>query len=160
MSSQEYQSSVINLLAEHERKISELYKTYADNFHDRRDFWLSLSEEELQHVQWLMSLNEKIKEGNVYFDRQRFAPEAIKSSLEEVKRSISEVNKDFLPIQALSTAYYFEIALIEKKFFEVFEGDSVELKNTLIRLSEATRAHQEKIKDSLDKEREKNGIKT
>lgn len=154
----EHQINIIELLAEHERAISDLYKTYADKFQEYNDFWLSLSKEELEHVGWLMGLTEKIKEGGVYFNEGRFAAEAIKTSLTEVKKQINEAKKGVSLIEALSAAYYFELALIEKKYFEIFEGDSVELKHVLINLSEATKIHQDKTKEFLDKEREKSGI--
>ena len=154
----ENQINIINLLAEHEKAISDLYESYADKFKEHNDFWLFLSREELEHVGWLMNLTEKIKEGAIYFNEERFAVEAIKTSLAEASRQIAKSKGELSLIEALSTAYYFEVALIEKKYFEVLEGDSVELKHTLIKLSEATKVHQNKIKEFLDKERKNSGI--
>jgi len=154
----ESQLNIISLLAEHEKAIAELYETYATKFQEHEKFWNSLSREESEHARWLMDLTEKTKEGQVYFNEGRFATEAIKSSLADARRQINKAKEDLSLIGALSTAYYFEVALIEKKYFEVLEGDSVELKHTLIKLSDATKNHQERIKSFLDEERKKSGI--
>jgi len=154
----ESQINIINLLSEHEKAIGELYGAYANKFPEHNNFWLGLVKEEMEHSGWLSNLTEKIKEGHVYFNQGRFAEEAIKTSLAEVKRQINKTGGELSLIEALSTSCYFETALIEKKYFEVFEGDSVELKHTLIKLSDATKNHQNKIKEFLDKERKKSGI--
>ena len=86
----ENQINIINLLAEHEKAISDLYESYADKFKEHNDFWLFLSREELEHVGWLMNLTEKIKEGAIYFNEERFAVEAIKTSLAEASRQIAK----------------------------------------------------------------------
>jgi len=48
-------------------------------------------------------------------------------------------------IKALSIARDIESGLIEKKFFEVFEGDPIELKHVLLNLVAATREHYNRI---------------
>ena len=48
--------------------------------------------------------------------------------------------------QALTTALRLEESLIEKRFFEVFDSDSPELKEVFQDLSRETEAHIEKIK--------------
>ncbi len=156
MSLKEDQINVINLLIECEKSVAELYRIYADKFQEYSDFWMSLSKEELEHARWLMQLKEKIEEGGVYFNEKRFTEEAINKSLGYIKEQISEAKGELLLIKALSVAYYLEISLIENKYFEVFEGDSIELKNTLMKLSKETKIHQSKIKGFLEKEREKN----
>jgi len=153
MESKEYQ--VLELLAKHEEKVGELYSVYASKFQEYNEFWSILSEEESTHAKWIRDFANMIKSGTVYFNK-RFNVEAINSSLAELNGEIIKAKNDELTlINALSTAYYFEIALIERKFFEVFEGDSVELKHLLIDLSKATIKHQKKTKKAFEKERRK-----
>jgi rubrerythrin len=53
--------------------------------------------------------------------------------------------QDISLIKALSIARDIENGLIEKKFFEVFEGDPIELKQVLLNLAAATREHHNRI---------------
>jgi len=157
MESKEYQANVLNLLTEHEEEIGKLYAVYADKFQEYNQFWSELSKEEEKHANWIKDLAKIIEAGKAFFDQKRFNLEAIRSSLTELKTDIiKNTHSDISLISALSSAYYYEMALIERKFFEVFETDSVELKHTLINLSEETIKHQGKIKEALEKERAKN----
>ncbi|TET10801.1 MAG: hypothetical protein E3J83_00055 [Candidatus Atribacteria bacterium] len=53
--------------------------------------------------------------------------------------------QDISLIKALSIARDIENGLIEKKFFEIFEGDPIELKHVLLNLAAATREHYNRI---------------
>ena len=157
MELKKYQANVLSLLIEHEEEIGKLYAVYADKFQEYNQFWSELSKEEERHANWIKDLVKMIEAGKVFFDQKRFNIEAIRSSLTELKINIiNNKHGDISLINALSAAYYYEMALIERKFFEVFETDSAELKHTLINLSEETIKHQAKIKEALEKERVKN----
>ena len=124
----ETQLKVIELLAEYETMIGRLYKEYAQKFLDWKDFWSKLSAEERGHANWILELCSKIKEGFVFFKEDRFTKEAIKTSLKSLNNQLSEAQmQDISLIKALSTARDIENGLIEKKFFEIFEGDPIEL---------------------------------
>ncbi len=58
-----------------------------------------------------------------------------------------------LLINALSIALYIEEALIERKFFEVIEGDSVGLKHVLLDVAAATRSHIDRVRKVWSKHR-------
>lgn len=49
---------------------------------------------------------------------------------------------------ALSGAMYLEQALIENKYFEIFEGDSAQIKHILGILADSTREHYQRIRKS------------
>jgi len=151
----EHQLNILQLLKIHEDAISQLYASYSNKYQEYGQFWSTLSKEELTHASWIEKLTKMVKDGKIYFDGGRFNLEAIKSSLAELKRALIESKGELPLIKALSTAYYFEIALIERKFFEVFEEDSVELKHTLMNLSKETQDHQKRIKEVFEKERVK-----
>jgi len=62
--------------------------------------------------------------------------------MEYRKRLILEAQAvDFSYLNAVSNAYAQEQALLESKFFEVFESDDVELKHVLNFLMESTKTH-------------------
>ena len=117
-----------------------------------KQFWLELAQEETAHAVWIRNFRDKAEEGSVYFNEERFNIEAIQTYLREVKKDIAETkSKELSLINALSRALAFETSLIERKFFEIFEGDSVELKHILLNLAEATKKHGEKISAQIHK---------
>lgn len=142
----EIQLKAIELLVEYEITIGRLYKEYAQKFLDWKDFWSKLSAEERGHANWILKLRSKIKEGSVYFKEDRFNKEAIKTSLKYLNNQLSQAQmQDISLTKALSIARDIEDGLIEKKFFEIFEGDPIELKHVLLNLAAATREHYNRI---------------
>lgn len=147
MSLKKKQIEIVELLAEHEKEISRLYKEYARKFPGQKDFWSKIAGEELEHAGWIFKLRSKIKEGSLYFQEGRFRIEAIKTSLEYVKSQITEAQNNKISAKyALSVARDLENGLIEKKFFEIFEPDCREIKQVLLNLAAATREHYNRIK--------------
>ncbi|MCP6718368.1 MAG: hypothetical protein KJI70_02420 [Patescibacteria group bacterium] len=146
-----YQIEILKALIKNEEKLAELYKIYSEKFLNYKDFWLDLIKDEIAHATWIRRFWEKTEQdSSLYFDENRFNLEAINIYSQEVKKQISEAKFSEMTIMnALSTAYYFEIALIERKFFEVFEGDSVELKHTLKDLHAACINHSNKVSKKL-----------
>ncbi|MHC4645974.1 MAG: hypothetical protein ACYTBJ_10750 [Planctomycetota bacterium] len=146
MSDKERQDKTIEMLAAHELAIGQLYKAYAEKFPDYRDFWLGLSNDEEQHAHWIRQLQSKIEEGSVHFKHDRFQVRAIQHCLKYAQKILLESQEpDFKLMNALSTAWYLEDALIENKFFEVFETDSSELNETLRKLADATEGHRQRL---------------
>ncbi|MEA1940107.1 MAG: hypothetical protein U9N03_05535 [Candidatus Caldatribacteriota bacterium] len=146
MSLTETQLKIIELLAEHERVISQLYKEYARKFPEQNDFWSKIADEEIEHASWIFKLRSQVEKGSLYFKEGRFKTEAIKTSLEYLKSQITEVqNKKISAKNALSVARDLENGLIEKKFFEIFESDCREIKQVLRDLAAATREHRNRI---------------
>ncbi len=151
MKPQDYQIKILKALIKNEEKLAELYKIYSEKFLDHKDFWLNLAKDEIAHATWIRKFWEKAEQNpSVYFDENRFNIEALSAYSQEVEAQISEAKLSEMTIMnALSIAYYFEIAFIERKFFEVFEGDSVELKHILKTLNNACIDHTNKVSNKL-----------
>lgn len=140
------QIEIIELLAEHEKEIGRLYREYAHQFSEQKDFWSKIAREELEHARWIFKLHSKAKEGSLFFKQGRFKVEAIRTSLEYIKNQIAEAQNNKISNKyALSVARDIESGLIEKKFFEVFEPDCREIKQVLLDLAVATREHYNRI---------------
>ena len=93
-------------------------------------------------------------DSRLFTNDHRFKIEAINTSLEYIQKEIDRVNISPIPIlEALSIAFYIEQSLIESKLFEVFETDSVELKQLLLNLNNETVNHRTKVREALDKQR-------
>jgi hypothetical protein len=147
----EKQMTIVDLMAKNEEAVSALYKVYADKFPERQDFWLSLSEEEVDHANWIRDLTVKANKGELYIDENRFNPEAIGQFLAYLDERLHEANDiDVALKKALSVAYDIENAMIEKQYFTIFTGDSAELKEVLKKLQLATDHHRAMVKEAMD----------
>ena len=138
--------AIIEALREHELAIAGLYEAYAEVFPECEDLWAGLSMEELQHAKWIDALYANVQNSPQDFVVERFRIGAIEHSIEYVKQQTATAYEpDFILINALSTALQLERALLENKYFEVFEGDSASTRKTLAMLAESTHAHYEKL---------------
>ena len=154
MNLKESQIKVIEMLARNEEAVSKLYKAYAEKFPAHKGFWSRLAEEEIGHAGWIRKLHSKVKEGSVYFNEGRFKIEAIQTSLDYLNDWLVKARKEEISlINALSLAWDIENALMERKYFEIFEGDSVELKHVLTDLADSTKNHRDRVKRALDENR-------
>jgi len=148
------QAEVIEFLALQEEAISRLYRVYAGLSAKYKDFWIELAKEETNHANWIRDLGIKTKEGKIYFSGERFRAGAIKASTAYIEsQAIAADRDDFTEISALAMSYALEEALLEKKFFEIFESDAAELKHLLKELSDSTTQHRQRVKAALDAER-------
>ena len=62
----------LEIMAEHEKTISQLFREYARKFPMQKDFWSKIASEEIEHAKWLSRLRSQIKEGLLYFKERRF----------------------------------------------------------------------------------------
>ncbi len=157
MDIKESQMAIINALAENEESVSRLYEAYALKFEEHRDFWADLAIDEKNHAHWIHSLSSKIGQGSVLFNENRFNSAAITTFHNYVERKIVKAqDQSMSSIIALSTTLYIEQAWIERKYFEVLKGDSIELKNALINLAQETRHHLDRVKELWSNHRQSN----
>lgn len=144
--------AVYDMLAQNEERVSELYKAYAENFPEYRGLWNELAKEEAKHALWIQRLASLVKEGIININKNRFNISAIRTFSNYIDKEITNVKISLVSlINALSIASYIEDSIIEHNYFEVFEGDSSELRNTLVDLANDTNKHRNMIKEALKK---------
>jgi hypothetical protein len=142
VSTKEQQIATLQALAKNEEAVAALYEAYAEAFPDYRDLWSNLSQAELDHAAWLRALSSLVEEGSVYFVRDRLTPEAIRTTIEYVQQGLAAAEHRWPSlIQALSMARDLERGLVERRFFEVFDEEPVELRRVMRDLSAATEEH-------------------
>ena len=148
---------VVELLAQNEEAISRLYEAYSQRFPDYQDFWSGLAGDEENHAIWLRSLALRAGAGWLEFKEGRFNTAAIQTFSQYLDEELAKAQEPDLPlINALTTAKYIEEALIERNYFEVFEGDSFEAKRTLARLADETERHVGIVEKAWEKEKQGN----
>jgi hypothetical protein len=159
MGSIKKQKEIISLLAENEEAVSNLYRLYAEKFPYYRDFWLKLAKEELEHADLIRTLFLYSKRQQDIFIRDiMFNTGAIKWVINYTKNVIQEAKiKEYDIVHALSLALDIENSLVEKKLFQLFEGDDPKLQNTLKYLEKSSESHKTRIKDLWAIEKEKEG---
>ena len=152
MDSSNDSEAVCEMLAQNEERISELYRTYAEKFPKYKDLWDGLAEEETKHATWIRKLASWVKEGVININADRFNISAIRTFSNYVDKELTNVRTSNVSLKnALVIASYMEDSIIEHNYFEVFEGDSLELRNTLLDLANETNKHRNMIKEALRK---------
>lgn len=145
----EENNKTLDMLIKNEEMAGELYKAYAAKFPEEEDFWISLAEEEKAHALWIRKFYDE-KKDLVYFNEERFKPQLFEISMKYMAEKLEEAkDAEFqLPLkEALSVALGLESGMIERGYFEAFETDSIDLKETLRQLSDATIKHTDKIRN-------------
>ncbi len=146
LENQEKIETYLTLLIEHEKKISELYRAYAQEFPAVRVFWQRLCNEEMQHAKCI----ETLAESGELSVRECFPAEAVQTSIHYVQKLIEEVPRhSHTLLNAVSLSLNLEVAMIENQFFEVFKGDSDELAEVFRTLTDQTREHLGQIREML-----------
>jgi hypothetical protein len=147
-----YQTTVIDLMKKFELVVGDLYNVFAEKFPESSDFWNKLFKEEQTHAYWLETLSLHSSSGKIYFNEGRFNLAPINESIEHVSGIIEKAKRgEMTLLEALAAANDTEQGMIERKYFEVFEGDSAEFKKTLFQLRKETMEHAARVSDFFNK---------
>ena len=142
---------ILELLAEHEQSLAQLYDLYAQQFGDYRDFWFELAHDKRNHAGWIRMLRGGIYAGDITFKKDRF-------NLDELQRAIVFIRVqidttyccEVTLMRAFSTAVGLEETSLEKGFFNIFEGDAAQLQHILIDVRVSVNEHCKKIRSQYD----------
>ena len=141
MSAMDTATEALAKLKIHEEAIGRLYQTYAERFPELAEFWLKLATEEGHHADWIAMLQAQMRDDPMSLISNRFPLVAIERSIAFVEKLILEsARPDFTRLNAISAALNLEQALLESKYFEVFETDKPKLKRILGLLQDETRS--------------------
>ena len=156
------QLATIEALAQNEDAIGDLYKVYSSKFPAYKTYWDRMVDEERGHAIWLRSLVTTIKDDDrISFDKSSFNPDVINRSISHINRLEKEAREIDLDIMsAASHALVIENSLLEKKFFEIFSGDSVELKRIMINLANAAKNHRDRVARFIEDLKKEGGSKS
>jgi hypothetical protein len=154
MQTQDKLKEIVQILVTNEELLSELYSKYSSLFVEDKGFWNEISKDETVHASWLYELDEKVASGKVMFNEDRFSLQVVNTLVDYLKSQLIRADKEKLtPIQALSISMDIESSMLERKTFDVYESDNVELKQVLDKLRISTEIHFEEVKTRWDAER-------
>ena len=146
----ELERKIIEALANNEELVSRLYGLYSQKFIEYKDFWGQLTKEEIGHAVLIRELYGRVSDGQLYFN-EKFSLQAIETFSAYLEDLIIQTqNNEVSPLAATAISLDIERALIENKYFEYFETDSITLKHMLTTLKDDLERHSKMVSDLLD----------
>lgn len=134
--------SIMEMLAQHEETISDLYSAYSKQFPEHREFWATLAWEENDHARQIRELEIEVKNRHAAFDNTAIKVIVIKKSLEYVKNQTVEAQKKgILLARALSVALDIEKSVIDGEFFDAFKGFTAKSRKLIRELGNEVQEH-------------------
>jgi len=141
-----FQVSKIQLVADFEAAVMELYWLYSEKFPEHEAFWISMADDERKNTEWVKSIIEKINQGAMDYNRDRFNIEAIRTTLNFVKSQIQALQSHPITLpNALGNAVGIEDSLAKRKFFELIKDDNPEGKQLYQKFQDENQKHREKL---------------
>jgi rubrerythrin len=148
------QLETIGLMAAHESAIGDLYQAYAARFPHHAEFFHDLAADEREHARLIVGFAERVRTGSAHVNPDRFDARTILNSLDGVKQRLREAGDRSLSlVGALSVCADIEDSMLERRYFEIIEGDGQELRQLLESLAADTEAHRSKVRQAWEKER-------
>lgn len=141
-----FQISKIELIADYEMAVMELYWVYSEKFPDHKDFWIDMADDERKNTEWVHSTIELIKAGKIEYNRDRFNIEAIRTSMNFIRTQIKAALDQAVPLQtAVMNAVGIEDSLAKKKFYEIIKDDNPEARNLYQKFLVENQKHRDKL---------------
>ena len=149
-------TDLLEMMAVHEEKLSELYQTYAAALPEWRIFWMDIAHEEQCHAAWLRGLKRKLEAEGGVLNRERFNIAGVHTSMDYLQRKRAEVIAEgTTPLRALVLSLDLEGALLEKEYFLVYKSDLVIVQEVFNKLREQTVVHRQRMQEKINEERAK-----
>ncbi len=142
--------TIVEMVANHELALKELYQTYAERVPASKALWLRLVQDEQRHSDWLESLVSGLGSANPLGSCGWPRRAAIESSLEYIQVQILRARQtEVTLLTALSIAKDLENALLEKEFLKVADGACPEVREVFGRLVAGTKKHGQMVTEAL-----------
>jgi rubrerythrin len=146
------QHHILELLANMEKSVGDLYRVFAAQFPEEEEFWLEVAAEEDQHERWVLSVITGTEEGNIKLRKQKIDPAQIEKVIADIQETGRKASAGHMTLfEALKVAHDLEDMLLERRIFEilasVYKGDTSGIMQDL---AEATKVHAIRIKVKTD----------
>lgn len=137
----------VQLLAEHEEAIGNLYHLFSLKFPESKAFWSALSDDEFRHAMWIRTILNQFLGVGGRLRPDRFHPEAVQLSLDFINRQLQLAEQGPISLKtAVSIATQLENAIIERRFFEIFESSDPQMDETIQKIIVETERHRDSLK--------------
>ncbi len=148
------EKEALQMLIDYELVIADLYAAYAERFPDHHDYWLLLSSEEKDHAEAIGKMLEIADQSQSGLKTAGFKPAAVNTSIAYLSDLTKIARTTPIPIgDALSAALDLEKAMIERKFFGIFDTPAPLAQEVLLLLTQGTEKHVASIEHEWQKYR-------
>jgi len=145
-----YQKKIIELLFNQEILLAKLYKIFAVQFSDHKDFWQDLARDEERHAAWVKRLYKKKKKDLTAFSEGKVKTYTMNTFIENLEKIIQRAENGEINLKmAISYTLDLERSLIEKNVFSHFEIIDKKLAGIMTKLESETRRHLKKAEDMM-----------
>ena len=141
------EKQTVELLAQCEEKLAELYQVYADRFPEEAAFWEQLAKEERGHARWVQALLPGVRKRLITFREDRFGSPAFMLFYDYIVQRLQEIRNPITLLGALIVAVDIENTLVEKSFYDVFTTADPESARLLALLSRSSDAHLRRVRE-------------
>ncbi|MBN1141460.1 MAG: hypothetical protein JXB25_06675 [Deltaproteobacteria bacterium] len=144
-------NDLLVLLRANEIAISRLYHQYALSFPEDAGFWNEMSVQEVSHGQDIDQLRDLAGQGKILAGKTTLRAQAVQTNIRYINALIEDCGQGKLPRKkAYALALDLENALLEKKFFDIFDftrtGPYTDIRAKLVA---ETQLHRERIAAKL-----------
>jgi len=138
------------LLYKQEILLAKLYKIFAVQFPDHKDFWQDLAKDELRHAGWVKRFYKAEKKDLIAFSEGKVNAYVMNTFIENLEKTIQRAENGEINLKmAISYTLDFERSLIEKNVFTHFEIIDKKLAGIMTKLENETRRHVKKADDMM-----------
>ena len=142
---------IVDLLAQNEQALADLYYAYKEKFPDFK-LWNFLQEEEEKHNDLVLSILDNVEEGSVKFNDMHFSIRTLTISIDQVLQEIAvteEGNRELE--QAIEFSFKVESSMLEKNFLNYFSSNDPDIQTVLNTLKKDTKSHQKMLESAQKK---------
>lgn len=140
------------LLADHEVALSHLYNCFGSTLPKNTEFWRQLAQEELEHRDIVIELEDKLDKGDYKFAIPQFHYASVEKSLEWIRVIRQRMEKEGITVNtAFRIALTIEKGILESDFFDFLDINVPEAKELCESLTKYTEAHFKRVEEEAGK---------
>ncbi len=135
----------IELMSNYESMISELYQKFADTFPEHYDFWKSISDEEIEHSSWIITLSDDVDSGVLKLHKSVFTEKFRFETIDKLRDLLNNYSDNITLKEACDIALAIEQHMLEKEYLSLFSGGHEAFVELTENLAKETREHVKRL---------------
>ena len=144
-------ATLARIAEETEENIARLYQAYSEKFPEYAGFWSGLVMEQIDHVNTIHGVMNKVRGGLLKCGEDQFNCEALESLQSQVQQEIIRAEQgQTSAAEALAIALEVEKAISRREYFEALDEDSEEVRAAFSYLASSTQKHIKWIEEHLN----------
>jgi len=144
-------SKTMDIMAQYELLLSDIYERCAAAWPDDKDFWLDIAHQEIQHAENIKMIKEIVKKAPSHFDLGRpLNPIAIATAIKGLQDIIQRLTAgDYSYEKILFIARDIENSILEAHYLDIVKTGNVEYQTLIKKIIHDTRNHSRQLQQKL-----------